>query len=163
MRFSIVLFPTLTVANLRRLSLTWVTSLKSALTTERQCLLFFLSPTVVSTITKEPCALFPKHWCAILATSKLILHAVKFIFSKRNGRKLWVISDQSFSYSSTMDWDTLAKAIVWKELEISTKPWCLSARQSKWIPKLWVRASWNADFCCSKWNYPSKLCKTLKS
>ena len=111
-------------------------------------------------ITKARWEPYPRPFYGTHATSRLTLQGVKFTYSRRSGRRPWVISAPLSSCSSTMGWDTLDRGIVLKAsattmrlLFLSRRPWKLTQRQ-------WVKALWSAVFFSFKWKCQNKHCRT---
>jgi hypothetical protein len=109
---------TLTLGSRKKLLRIWIYFLRGVLAIEKLPSLFSVLHTEESMIMLEHYEHFRKLSQNIRNTSKLTSHADKFIFSSKNGTRLWVILLKWYNANRKTALGSLGRVMAWKGVEI---------------------------------------------
>lgn len=109
---------TLTLGSRKKLLKIWIYFLRGVLAIEKLPLLFSVSHTEESMIMLEHYEHSRKLSQNIRNTSKLTSRADKFIFSSKNGTRLWVILHKWYNANRKTASGSLGRVTAWKGVEI---------------------------------------------
>ena len=135
---------TLTLGSRKRLLRIWIYFLRGVLAIEKLPSLFSVSHTEESMIMLEHYEHFQKLSQNIRNTSKLTSRADKFIFSSKNGTRLWVILLKWYNANRKTASGSLGRGMAWKGVEILRGQF--QRTRKLWILTLnfWVKDWWSA-------------------
>lgn len=96
-------------------------------------------------------------------TSKLTSHAAKFIFSSKNGTRLWAISLKLYNANPKTASGSLGRVMAWKGVEILRGQFQRTLKLWILIQNFWVKDWWSEVWFIWPWSCLKKRCKISPS